>query len=241
LERAVQPTFEDLHRLACRLLEASEDPTHQDQVKPFAVWPLRAAGTLPDRTELRLNWLHPEQDPLPRLRAGLRRPLRLGGAHARPLTLRTQGTSYLELRRRDPIWQCDLRFLSPTYFARSGRDYLLPDPELIVRRLAARWNQHAGLDGPLGVRDDQARELARRVILKAHELHTVRVGGQDGRERTGFLGQIRLALRTAERRDPEALVSAQLLATLTGFAPFCGLGAQTTHGLGAVATFPVHG
>ncbi|MGH8884231.1 MAG: CRISPR system precrRNA processing endoribonuclease RAMP protein Cas6 [Egibacteraceae bacterium] len=238
---APEPTHEDLHRLACRLVEPPGNPAHQDQRKPFTLWPLQVAPERGDECQLRLNWLPVDDGLGSHLRLALGRRLWLGTAEVVPLDVDRQGTSYQTLRDLPPLWQADLRFLSPTYFSRSGRDYLLPDPALIVRSLVVRWNEQVEERPALAIDGDVARELGRRVILKAHELYTVRVTGADGRPRTGFKGQARLGLRTAERRSAEGVACARLLATLCAFVPYCGLGAQTTHGLGAVAVYSADG
>src|SRR5207244_3156939 len=96
--------------------------------------------------------------------------------------------TYDELSGLGPLWECDFEFLSPTYFSRNGRDYLLPDPELIVHRLVDRWNDHVP-DGPLAVDDGMARGLASRIILKSHQLRTVRTQGHGGHCGSGFVGK----------------------------------------------------
>ncbi|MGH8899554.1 MAG: hypothetical protein ACRDZ4_21640 [Egibacteraceae bacterium] len=120
---APEPTHEDLHRLACRLVEPPGNPAHQDQRKPFTLWPLQVALERGGECRLRLNWLPPDDG----LRLALGRRLWLGTGEVVPVDVDRQGTSYETLRDLPPLWQADLRFLSPTYFSRSGRDYLLPD------------------------------------------------------------------------------------------------------------------
>jgi CRISPR-associated endoribonuclease Cas6 len=175
------------------------------------------------------------------LQQALQRRLWLGASEVVPVEIRQQSISYQALHKLPPLWEADLRFLSPIYFSRSGRDYLLPDPALIVRSLVTRWNKQVEDEPELVIDEEAARELGRRIVLKAHELYTVRVTSADGRGRTGFMGQARLGLRTAERRSPEGVAAARLLATLCAFVPYCGLGAQTTHGLGAVAVYSTDG
>lgn len=240
-ERLAEPTHEDLHRLACRLVEPPSNPAHHQQRKPFTVWPLQVAPEHAGECWLRLNWLPIGGGLGGHLQQALRQRLWLGASQIVPVGFDEDTASYQALRELPPLWQADLRFLSPTYFSRSGRDYLLPDPALIVRSLVARWDEQVEESPALAIDGDMARELGRRVILKAHELYTVRVTGADGRPRTGFMGQARLGLRTAERRSAEGVACARLLATVCAFLPYCGLGAQTTHGLGAVAVYSADG
>ena len=227
----LQPTYEQLHRFVVWLLEKSNSNQHHAQVKPYSVWPLLPSPEVRGAVDLRVNWLPPGQrlpDRLPALLAKGPRPgdvaLKAVRVEAPPLV------PYERLRSLSPLACCDLAFLSPTYIARSGRDYLLPDPELLVRRLGGRWNEHVG-SGRLTLADGDVRELAGDVICVAHELRTVRIAAQAGRERTGFVGHVRLATRQPRPQ--------RLFATLCAFAPYAGIGAQTTHGLGAVRALPV--
>lgn len=216
------------------MLEKPGDPGHRGQIKVFSVQPLCSSSGGSDHLELRLNWLA-RRAPDGRLRACLGRPVQLGHAQLTAVDLETEHVSYGELTETGPVWDCLFTFLSPTYFSRSGRDYLLPDPELVVLRLAARWNEHV-CDQDFAITDESVRGLARRVILMSHRIHTVRVNVGRDRVRAGFVGQARLGLRAVERRQPEGIAGARLFGALCGFAPFCGVGAQTTHGFGAVST-----
>ena len=110
---------------------------------------------------------------------GVGRRVWLGTVEVTPTAVDERAASYESLRGVPPLWQSDLRFLSPTYFSRSARDYLLPHPALIVRSLVTRWNEHVDACSPLAVDEAEARELGLRILLKAHELHTVRVTGAD--------------------------------------------------------------
>jgi len=133
------------------------------------------------------------------------------------------------------------RRVSATYFSRSGRHYLLPDPELILRGIVARWNFHNPPGTPLAVADATVRGLAGRIVVKRHSIHTVRTQGHARGQGTGFVGDVRLGLRNADRRNPDGESAARLFASVCAFAPFCGVGAQTTHCFGAVVTRPVDG
>jgi len=230
-------SFKQLHGLGCRLLDQPGDPQHTAQRKPFALWP-PAVG--PDRSTVRwrINLLARDGEAEARLRRTLTGELRLCSTPLRLVGVERDDQPYESLRATGGRWDADLRFLSPTYFSRSGRDYLLPDPQLIVRTLAGRWNEHAGAG--LAASVDEVAALTRTVLLKAHDVRTVRIAGKHGRTRTGFVGQVRLGLPRDERETGTG-TAARLLGTLLAFAPYCGLGASTTHGLGAVSVHPVHG
>jgi len=227
----LQPTYEQLHRLVVWLLEAPNSAGHQAQTKPWSVWPLMPSADVAGAVDLRVNWLPPAQRIPERLSALLAKNPRLGNVALTAVRIDAPASQpYERLLALPPLARCDLVFLSPTYISRSGRDYLLPDPELLVRRLAARWNEHVGSQR-LALVGDDVRKLAGDVICVAHELRTVRITAEEGRERTGFVGQLRLGVRQPGLR--------RLFATLCAFAPYTGIGAQTTHGLGAVRALPV--
>ena len=238
-ERPARARPEDLHRLACQLVEAPGNPGHRDQVKPFSVGLVRPSDVRPDELEVCVNWL-PAAEPAPASLTGAAgRHVRFAGSALEVVALRKDTRSYAELRRLPPLWACEFTFLSPAYFSRSGRDYPLPDPELLVLRLAERWNAYTSASPDLAIAGDALADLRNRVILSLHDIHTVRVEGEGGRATAGFVGHARFGLRRADRRDPAGVTSARLFAALCAFAPYAGIGAQTTHGFGAVRTTPV--
>ena len=229
------PTLQDVHGLTCRLLEPPGNPDHHNDRKPYAVQLPRASDTTAGEIELCLADLTPTGRIPPQLAAAIGQRYRLGSLPLEALAVRRLTTvSYPELRKLGPLWSCEYRFLTPTYFARSGRDYPLPDPQLIIRSLIESWNAHA--DDDLRIDDGLARELGSRVILTSHTIRTRAIPSGNGRPRIGFVGTARLGLRAADRQDPDGIASARLLATLSAHAPYSGVGAQTTHGLGAVST-----
>lgn len=230
---AHEPSFLDLHQLASWLLEPAGSGAHHDQRKPYSIWPLLPADA-EDLAMWRLNVLDDESDRVDHLLRQLSRRPRLVDRPVEVVDVRVTTTPFADLAEARPVRTADLLFLSPTYFSRSGRDYLLPDPVLILRTLAARWNGYAPERAQI---DEPARELLlRQAVLVAHELRTVRVDLRGG-GRTGFVGQVRLGL---PRRAAQP-VSTATLGTLCRFVPFCGIGAMTTHGLGCVSAVPVDG
>ncbi len=202
---------------------------------------MKLAAPHGNRLELRLNWLADDGVAASRLAARVSAPHRLGDVALRTVGLVEEAATYQALSRLAPVWECDFEFVSATYFSRSGRHYLLPDPELILRGIVARWNFHNPPGTPLAVADATVRGLAGRIVVKRHSIHTVRTQGHARGQGTGFVGDVRLGLRNADRRNPDGESAARLFASVCAFAPFCGVGAQTTHCFGAVVTRPVDG
>jgi CRISPR-associated endoribonuclease Cas6 len=135
--------------------------------------------------------------------------------------------SYAELAQTPAAHRVKIEVLTPLYFSRNGRDHPLPDPLLVVQSLTQRWNAHA--PEPLAIPDAERRDLTATVYLAAMTggTHTLALPGN--RDQTGFVGTVQLALT----RDA-ATHTARLFAALTRFANIAGIGAQTTHGFGAV-------
>lgn len=215
----LDPTFRQAHGVACALLE-SADSAHRAHVKPFSVWPLLPLS--PEEHLLRLHWLAiapPES--LQRLPGHLY----IGRARLRVEDAQLAETSYAAMLREPPTRRVELRFRSPTRFRRNGRDYLLPDPGLLLGSLARRWDALCP-DG-LAVDPRALRRLVDEVLLARHRLQTELV--DTGSTKAGFVGEALLVLPP----DVEAEAAA-VLGSLTAFAAFAGIGHQTTHGLGAV-------
>lgn len=124
--------------------------------------------------------------------------------------------------------------LTPTYFSRNGRDVPLPDPVLVMRSLAQRWNVFAPTG--LAIDDTLSKALLSAVLLTDAAVHTVRV--QVGRDawQTGFIGDAELALTHTAAPDAGAVFAA-----LLRFATAAGIVAQTTYGFGEVRPEPLNG
>jgi CRISPR-associated endoribonuclease Cas6 len=217
------PSYRDLHRLACWLLER-RDGEHHSASKEFAVWPLLPAAE--GLMTWRLHTLDSDGQRAARLRSRLGHGPRLGDVPVDVVDLEDDDVSYERLSHSRPRERWDLQFVSPTYFSRNGRDYLLPDAELLVRTAAYRWNSHS--PASLAVGSGAVDHLAGRVVVSAHDIHTVVIPRWHGGGRRGFLGWVQLAVRGS---DHEA---ATLLARLVAFLGYAGAGAGTTHGLGAL-------
>jgi CRISPR-associated endoribonuclease Cas6 len=223
-----EPTPGQVHGLACALLDR-DSAAHRAQEKPWAAWPVDVEQD-DGRARWSLHWLRDDcAAPTDRLGVGSR--VRLGG---RGFTLRSVSpamTGYAALADRVAS-RADMWFQSPTYFSRNGRFYPLPDPVLVFRGLAARWNARQA-DVSTSLPEELLRQLTSVVAISAYQLQTTRVAvgaGERGAERPAFTGWARFAVpRGAEEAARRAF------AALVGFAEFAGVGAMTTHGLGAVS------
>ena len=113
------------------------------------------------------------------------------------------------------------------YFSRNGRDHPIPDPVLIVGSLTRRWNSWAPT--ALSVPDELRERLCAAVLLADMQGGTVTAPVTADRDQVGFTGTARLGL--LRRSDPDVGVA---FGALMRFAELAGVGAQVTHGFGAV-------
>ncbi|WP_239377148.1 CRISPR system precrRNA processing endoribonuclease RAMP protein Cas6 [Frankia sp. Cj5] len=225
---------------AARLFETPDSDHHAD-TKPFAVGPLvpspgsanpektahpGKAGKLdgsPTMTLWRLGWLG-HGDPPP---AWPPRTVRFGPCEQSVMGFDTDLWPFARLASAGPARRVRLRMLTPTFFSRNGRDLPLPEPVLIVRSLLARWNAHA--PDTLTIDDSAARELVGSVFLDAVSGASEQVPVTEQIRQVGFVGEAELRLlKTA------SAAAAEVFGALMRFAAIAGVGAQTTHGFGAV-------
>lgn len=207
-----------LHGAACAMLEG-DSVLHTAQHKPFSVGPL--VGERVGRARWRLGWLAAaEPPPVPRT-------VTLGPARCDVRATRPVPVTFAELLASPPQRRVELHFVSPTFFARHGRDLPLPDPVLIMRSLATRWDAHAPSE--LTLPADVLSALLDSVYLEEMAGETQRAQVSRTMWQTGFVGAVRLALTKTGGE-----VVAQAFTALTRFAECAGVGAQTTHGFGAV-------
>jgi len=206
-----------LHGAACELFEGSE-ADHHAQDKPFSVGPVRgiSGGAL-----WRLGWL--ADSPLPDL-AGV---VRFGSVFHEVREHQVEEISFAALAAGRPVCSAGLAMVSPMYFSRNGRDHPIPDPVLIVRSLARRWN--VAVPATVAIPDELRDRLCATVLLADMQGGTVAAPVTTSRDQVGFVGTVRLELpRHAE------LDIGVVFAALMRFAELAGIGAQTTHGFGAV-------
>ena len=95
-----------------------------------------------------------------------------------------------------PLKSFLLKFLSPTLFRRgSNRDYLLPEPRVIVRSSLLLAERIAGLK-PIGTEEEVAEE---RINIAMYDLRTVRAGAitSKGIVLRGFMGWCKYDVNTS--------------------------------------------
>lgn len=214
-----------LHGAACALLELPATD-HRAQQQPFTVRPLVVGRS---GAHWRLGWLPDGRPPLRNTET-----VRFGPIFRRVRRSAVATSSFAQLAGSGCACTVDLRMVSPTYFSRNGRDHLLPDPVLIIDSAVRRWNQYAPPD--FQVSESEHRALRSRIVLTDFVGRTERGPVTFTTQQTGFVGTVRLALpRSAERG------SRYLLAALMRFLGVAGVGAQTTHGFGAVELVALDG
>jgi CRISPR-associated endoribonuclease Cas6 len=118
-----------------------------------------------------------------------------------------------------------LTFLSPTSFRRKGYHFPLPVPYNLFHSYLRRWNDFSGI--PVEA-DPFLNWVDSEVLIRRHQIESVKVPGGKRGSVTGFTGAIDLGL--AKRNEPEEF--ARLFYTLSALAPYCGTGHKTTFGLG---------
>ncbi|WP_250279970.1 CRISPR system precrRNA processing endoribonuclease RAMP protein Cas6 [Frankia sp. Cppng1_Ct_nod] len=216
---------------AAQLFETA-DSDHHAETKPFAVGPVVTPAELhsstgspgsPSMAIWRLGWLGDGDLP----QTWPPRAVRFGPCAQQVMGFDVDPWPFARLASVGAARRVRLRMLTPTFFSRNGRDLPLPEPVLIVRSLLARWNAHA--PAVLAVGDDAARELVGAVFLDAVSGSSRQVPVTEQIRQVGFVGEAELRLlKTASAG------TAELFGALMRFAAIAGIGAQTTHGFGAV-------
>ena len=113
---------------------------------------------------------------------------------------------------------------SPMVFRPGRRITVMPAPGLVFGHLRARWSRWAPADRQPHL------DLATTEILTSRLEGTTR--GWAARRQTwpGFVGTVEYDLGAVEPRDQ------MVLTALASLAPFCGIGANTTVGMGAASS-----
>jgi CRISPR-associated endoribonuclease Cas6 len=225
--------YKDLHRLACFLIEDSGVEAHEQQAKPFAIWPLIVDDADEGIVEITIQSL--VDDPLIVERVSAR----LNGHEGRranlgkdtPLhdaMLNISEVLWDELAAMPPASSVEVELLSPMTYSRSGISYPLPDPILVHRQLTTRWNQYAP-DDFMQIPDDLSREINGAISLTQVSISSVRL--QEFNNKIAGVGTF--SFQVDKKSD---VLIREWFASLWSYAQFCGLGAMTTQGLGAVST-----
>ena len=139
----------------------------------------------------------------------------------------TPGPTWQQLAHSQPAKQMGLRFLSPTAFSlRGNRWLLLPLPKNVFRAPARIWEAFAP---PMMTRlDGWLAWCEQHVLVSELRIETVTVNIRERVKFTGFVGEV---WYTALHDDEMAQRIWQAQAEL---AAFCGVGAKSTMGMGAV-------
>lgn len=214
-----------LHAATAALVEPA-DGDHHAQTKPYSVTPLMDLGH--GRALLRIGWLTDTDRPRLDRRIGDR--LRFGSQFFHLVDAREDLVPYPALRHLPPARRALIAFRSPTYFARAGRWYPLPDPTLLYNGLIRRWNTYA--PAPTHFTESEQKLLLDTVSIASIDIQsgTHRLA-PDRSPRITFTGHVEYTLTGTHRTE-----AAPLFTALTVYADLAGVGAQTTHGLGTVET-----
>lgn len=212
------PSPKQIHGFLCHTFGESDDD-HLAQTKPWATWP----ASLQERRRmlLRFSWLCDDKDA--GLDSRLGRSLRFGPVQHSVHDVQEQREAYEELMD-GAATSIQFRFVSPTWFSRNGRLYPIPDPVLVFSRLADRWATFSTVT----LDPDSVAALVSTVSIAdlAGATHQYPIGKAD---KVGFVGTARYSI--AARSSPD---TARTMAALSRFAQYCGVGASTTFGAGAV-------
>jgi CRISPR-associated endoribonuclease Cas6 len=191
------------------------------------------AGVYRQRRYLRLTLLRPEHyaECSPALYSAIGSTLRLGG---RRFTVSevldgghpAAGLTTPGLLARSAVageQRFGLDCLTPTLFKRNRRVVPLPEPRLVFHSLLEKWDAHTGMPTPEGFE----AWVEEHVVVSAFKLRS-RVAPSHRGVLVGFVGQV--WFKCLQPSHPWLAVLARLVA----FAPYAGLGYQTTLGFGQV-------
>ena len=225
--------FRDLHRLACYLIEDEGEEAHSRQDKPFTVWPL-LSGRDDDEVVVVIHSLVDEMfDSRVHTRlegSGSKRPnlgVDLGFVD---YDLTVTSVTWDALADSPAVEGVDIETLSPFSYSRNGGHVVLPDPILVHRQLAVRWNDFVPWSDEV-IDDADSRALNALVVLDHVDIESVRLN--EYHHRLAAVGSFGYVLdRGAGAGERE------LFGRLWSFARFAGLGAMTAHGMGAVKVDP---
>jgi len=218
-----QPTTRQLHGLACTLFEGARTPDtqHAAAEKPFTIWPLRPA---PDGWLLRAAWLPPG---FPQTITAATSEVRLGPVTCTVTDLALRTATHEDLAEADPAEGARLTFLSPAYFSQNGTTVTDPDPRLIAGSWRRRWNASLPPGHDLQINPTLWRDIHLSLHVTGQGL-TLSPRDTGYHQQKGMTGTLTLRLESATPHPAR-----QAFAALATFAPYCGTGAQVTHGFGA--------
>lgn len=121
-----------------------------------------------------------------------------------------------------PNRRITLSFESPTTFRSQKKFILFPLPEQVFGGLLMRWQQFA----PVALNPEVRRFAEERVVVNRYRLRTTSVPYKQQGMQLGFIGETTFIALNADR------YWLNILHLLANYAFFCGVGYQSTIGLG---------
>lgn len=120
----------------------------------------------------------------------------------------------------------DFTFMTATSFKRAGNYVIFPENFLIVQSLLQRWNIFSPY---MKIEDNNlAEKLANFCKISRYDLHSGKFS-LEKKNITGFVGKISVSFFGNDMVN-------KILALLTNFAQFSGVGVKTALGMGAISS-----
>ncbi|MFQ5616175.1 MAG: CRISPR system precrRNA processing endoribonuclease RAMP protein Cas6 [Anaerolineales bacterium] len=141
-------------------------------------------------------------------------------------TYQALGAPYL-LASQTPERRVHMQFTSPTTFKSQGRHVPIPTPSLVFGSLLNRWNAFA----PVVFPEEVKRYADECLVISRYQLESRVAEVKAGGRRMGGVGKVTYATVNYDR------YWMSLIQTLARFAPYSGVGAGTTMGLGQCRIF----
>jgi len=221
--------YRDLHRLACFLMEDPGDEAHQNQEKTFSIQPpvfMDHGRTV----ELHLNSLVDDLNIVDRLQERLLgikgQTANLGQAY--PLqdsAIDCSGESWDDFRLLTPARTVSIETVSPITFSRNGDSFNLPDAKVVHSQLLRKWKAVAPAHSHSISQEDED-DLMQNIVLDSFDINSRHI--EETWKRRCFEGTFSYTVRSQSK------ATQLLFAQLWAFATYSGVGAMTTHGLGAI-------
>jgi len=221
--------YRDLHRLACFLMEDPGDEAHQNQEKTFSIQPpvfMDHGRTV----ELHLNSLVDDLNIVDRLQERLLgikgQTANLGQAY--PLqdsAIYRIEESWDDFRLLTPARTVSIETVSPITFSRNGDSFNLPDAKVVHSQLIRKWKAVAP-ESSASIDQEAEDDLMQNIVLDSFDINSRHI--EETWKRRCFEGTFSYTVRSHSK------ATQLLFAQLWAFATYSGVGAMTTHGLGAI-------
>ena len=141
---------------------------------------------------------------------------------ARRVSYQDFAAPYLLGGNTHPKRRISLNFESPTTFRSQKKFVLFPLPEQVFGGLLMRWQQFA----PVALNPEVRRFAEEVVTVSKYNLRTASMPYKKGGVQIGFIGETTFFAHNSDR------YWLNILHLLANYAFFCGVGYQTTTGLG---------